>query len=103
MLSLPVTKNQEYRQSETYILISSRMKIMDTYQDIFPRLYSSGAFSLMYFVSNLFVQISCGYPRSVSPLKKYPPTDEKSDPLVASILEGYYTKIQDSLKKIIQT
>lgn len=39
----------------------------------------------------------------VPPLKKYPPTDEMSDPLVASILEGYYTKIQDSLKKIIQT
>ena len=39
----------------------------------------------------------------VSPLKKYPPTDEMSDPLVASILEGYYTKIRDGLKKIIQT
>ena len=39
----------------------------------------------------------------ISPLKKYPPTDEMSDPLVASILEGYYTNIRDSLKKITQS
>ena len=46
-------------------LLSLMFSTLDTVPfDILPRLYSSGAFSLMYFVSNSFVQISCGYPRS---------------------------------------